>query len=162
MLTSLFFALPVGLIWVMLSDQWSLDGFLVGYVLGVAVLSLIGIKRVRLQWSKLPLQLGALIVYALRLAVDIILSGLDVARRVIDPRMPLNPGIVAVRTQDDSESLAALSAHAITITPGELVVEFDGNETLFVHCLDVEQSAPKLDADQTRRLGMLRRVLGHD
>lgn len=162
MLNSLIFAIPVGLIWMMLSDQWSLDAFLVGYVLGVAVLILIGIQRVRLQRRNLPMQVAALIVYAARLAVDVVLSGFDVARRVIDPRMPLNPGIVAVSTQEDSESLAALSAHAITITPGELVVEFDGNETLYVHCLDVEASAPNLDADQTRRLSLLRRVLGHE
>lgn len=162
MLKSLFFALPIGLIWVMLSDLWSLDAFLVGYILGVAVLNLIGIRQVPLRWRSLPSQIAALVVYSARLAVDIVMSGLEVTRRVIDPKLPLNPGIIAVSTQDDNEALAALSAHAITITPGEMVVEFDGNTMLYIHCLDIEQSAPKLDADQTRRLSLLRKVLGHD
>jgi multicomponent Na+:H+ antiporter subunit E len=93
---------------------------------------------------------------------DIWLSSVDVARRVLNPDMPLNPGILRVDTQDEDESdiTAAFSAHGITITPGELVVDFDGSLTMYVHCLDMEESAKHAVAAQARRLKLLRRIIG--
>lgn len=164
MLKGLVFAIPIAFVWMALSAQWSPGGFLVGYVVANVVLQLVGVNRMELQWRKLPMQFAALVVYAVRVGIDIVLCGLDGARRFIDPALPINPGIIAVSTQDESgsEALAALSAHAITITVGELVVEFEGNKTLYVHCLDVDKSGPRLEMEQSRRLSLLRKVLGHD
>jgi multicomponent Na+:H+ antiporter subunit E len=66
-----------------------------------------------------------------------------------------------VPTQDEthSASIAALSAHAITITPGELVVDFDGAKVMYVHCLDTEATSKTADPAQAARLKLLRRVL---
>ena len=61
---------------------------------------------------------------------------------------------------DENDVIAAFSAHGITITPGELVVDFDGARTMFVHCLDVEASAQSAPAAQAKRLQLLRRILG--
>jgi multisubunit Na+/H+ antiporter MnhE subunit len=73
---------------------------------------------------------------------------------------PVNPGILAVRVDDDSEVIAGLSAHGITITPGQLVVDFDEQQQLiYVHCLDVEANIPRIQAEQTRRLPYLRKVV---
>jgi len=39
-----------------------------------------------------------------------------------------------------SELSTALTAHNLTLTPGELVIEMDNRGELFVHCLDESQS----------------------
>jgi multicomponent Na+:H+ antiporter subunit E len=159
------FAIPMALMWVLLTGRLTLDSFLVGYLVSFALL--LGILRNHalregMMGRSLPGRLVTLVVYTLTLFRDIFLSGIDVAKRVLAPTLLLRPGILAVPTQDPDEHavVAALSAHSITITPGELVVDFDENRVMYVHCLDVEASAANADRAQVRRLEMLRRILG--
>lgn len=161
MVTSLL-AVPMALLWMIISGSVSLGSFGVGYVLAFAILYLMKTENIQLDWRKLPDQLLAFCVYLVTLLRDILLSSVDVLKRILDPDMPMNPGMIAVATQDNSESdfIAAFSAHGITITPGELVVDFDGSHTMYVHCLDVEASSQSAHAAQTKRLKLLRRIEG--
>ncbi|NDJ60592.1 MAG: Na+/H+ antiporter subunit E [Chloroflexi bacterium] len=161
MLRLVVLAIPLAILWVLLTSITTIESFIIGYVLSFGILILARGHTGELQLLRLPIQLGALLVYVLRLARDIMLSSIDVARRVLAREMPLNPGIVAVPTHSDDEVIAALSAHAITITPGSLAVDFEENEIIFVHTLDVETIGENLEADQRKRLGLLRRMLGH-
>ncbi len=155
-------ALPMSALWMIVSGSISLDSLLVGYVLGVAILLVMRVENIQISWRRLPDQIAAFLVYTFTLARDIVLSSLDVARRVLDPELPLNPGRISVSTQDDTENdfIGAFSAHGITITPGELVVDFEDDRTMLVHCLDVEASAKTAERAQTRRLHLLRRIKG--
>jgi multicomponent Na+:H+ antiporter subunit E len=148
-------------VWMMITNRLSLENFLVGLVIGFGV-ALLSPQRFTVHWRQLPRQLSALLVYTLILARDITLSGLDVAWRVLSPSMRLNPGIIAVDTQDEQHSplVAALSADVITLTPGELVVEVEDNHLLYVHCLDVNTSLHRADQQQAQRLKLFKRVLG--
>ena len=161
MIGTLLMALPLALMWMIVTSDISLGSFAVGALLGVAILLMIG-SRPSVQRRKLSDQVVAFMVYTYTLGLDIIRCSLAVARCVLKPELCINPGILAVPTQDASENdvIAAFSAHGITITPGELVVDFDGGRTMFVHCLDVEASAGGADAAQAKRLVLLRRVIG--
>jgi multicomponent Na+:H+ antiporter subunit E len=162
MVVTAFLAVPMAVLWMVVSSSISLGSFGVGYVLGFAVLYMLKLENVQIDRRKLPDQIAAFFVYVVTLARDIWLSSVDVARRVLDPSLPLNPGIIAVPTQDDEEGdfTAAFSAHGITITPGELVVDFEGSHTMYVHCLDVEASGKNAAQAQTKRLRLLRRIGG--
>jgi multicomponent Na+:H+ antiporter subunit E len=157
-------AIPVALFWMLVTSRISLESFVLGYVFGLAALLLLRPQRTAIRWQQLPGQILALIMYTLVLMRDITLSGIDVARRVLSPSMPLNPGIIAVETQDEKQSplIAALSADVITLTPGELVVEVEGNRILYVHCLDVEASAMNAPRQQAQRLKLFKRILGRE
>lgn len=161
MVTALL-AIPMSLLWMVVSGSVSLGSFVVGYALGFAVLTLMKTENIQIDWRQLPDQVAALCVYIVTLLRDIWMSSMDVLKRVLDPELPMNPGMIAVPTQDDSESdfIAAFSAHGITITPGELVVDFDGNHTMYVHCLDVDASGQNAHNAQTKRLALLRRIEG--
>jgi multicomponent Na+:H+ antiporter subunit E len=161
-MVTLLLAVPMALLWMVISGSISLGSFVVGFALGFAVLYLMKTENIQLEWRKLPDQIAALFVYTATLMRDIWLSSMDVLKRVLDPELPMNPGMIAVPTQDDSESdfIAAFSAHGITITPGELVVDFEGSHTMYVHCLDVDASGQSANAAQTKRLKLLRRIEG--
>jgi multicomponent Na+:H+ antiporter subunit E len=149
-------------IWMGLTARVDAASFLVGFVVSALILSLIGTReRATAQLSRLPRQLFNLIVYIVLSFIEITRASFDVARRVLDPKLPLKPGIVAVPTQDEEqdEIIAALSAHAITITPGQLAVGFDGAKTMYIHCLDIE-SAATAEQEQAARLKRLRAILG--
>ena len=162
MIAKLLLALPMAILWMIVSGGVSLGSLFVGYALGFAILLVLQVENIQINRRKIPDQIAAFFVYIVTLARDIWLSSVDVAGRVLDPDLPLNPGIIEVATQDEtgSDFNAAFSAHGITITPGELVVDFKGNQTMYVHCLDVEASSKSADEAQTRRLGLLRRIKG--
>lgn len=67
---------------------------------------------------------------------QILLSNLDVARRVTNPALPISPGIVRVRTRLKSPLGRLFLTSSITLTPGTLTVETDGPD-LYIHWIDV-------------------------
>lgn len=151
----------LALMWMMIAGQVHPAGFVVGFGFGLLALLLLRPRPPRIHWRRLPLQLVMIPVYVLVLLWDILISSLDVARRALAPEMPLHPGIIAVETQDPQrrEIIAALSAHNITVTPGELVVDFEDVDTLYVHVLDLDKSLASAEANQARRLRLLNRIL---
>lgn len=69
---------------------------------------------------------------------ELIKSNFDIALRVIQPEIPLNPGIVRVKTTLKSSLGRMILANSITLTPGTLTVETDG-EIFYIHCIDVAE-----------------------
>jgi multicomponent Na+:H+ antiporter subunit E len=162
MLEAIILAVPFAVTWMFVTAKLSVESFFVGFVLGFALMLLLKSNQTKLNLRKLPDQTWALTIYTLTLFRDIWLSSVDVAKRVLNPSLPMNPGILAVPTQDPNESevVSAFSAHGITITPGELVVDFEGKHIMYVHCLDVEASSQSAPGGQTKRLKLLNRILG--
>jgi multicomponent Na+:H+ antiporter subunit E len=164
MLVNAFLAVPMAVMWMIVTSSVTPGSFAVGFILGFAVLLTLNLENVKIDRRRVPDQIAALAIYTVTLGRDIVLSSVDVAKRVLDPAMPLKPGIITVHTQDEEESdfTAAFSAHGITITPGELVVDFEGSHSMYVHCLDVDASAKSAPSAQSKRLKLLRRIIGKD
>lgn len=164
MIVTALFAVPMAIIWMVVTASLTPGSFLVGFVLGFAILYLLKVENIRINYRRVPDQIVAFGIYTVTLFRDIWMCSVDVAKRVLNPAMPMQPGIISVATQDidQSDFTAAFSAHGITITPGELVVDFDGSHTMYVHCLDVGASSQNADAAQTKRLKLLRRIMGKD
>lgn len=172
---TLLMSIPMAILWMIYAHQFSFEELIVGYIFGFAILYLIELNITfeedddNIKLRKIPSQLIALVWYIIRLSIDVILSGIDVAKRVIQPSLPISPGIHTISTQDpkNNDLVSALSAHSITITPGELVIDYETDENgqtlMLVHCLDKEQSnIEKLNTDQTNRLKLIRQILGLD
>ncbi len=161
-------ALPLSLGWTIYTAQPTLGNFLLGYIFSVVVLTATGLKGHSVNLSNAVLQIYNLLAYVLYLSKEVLVSGVQVARIIISPSLPIDPGITLVKTQDDSKSelISAISAHGITITPGELVVDFDKNEDegvlMIVHSLTISESSEVLDRDQSLRLKRIKGILGHD
>ncbi len=83
-----------------------------------------------------PRKIGYAVFYILYLFKEIVKANLDVARRVIQPRIPINPGIVEVQTRLKSPIGRMILANSITLTPGTLSVDIKGDH-LFIHWIDV-------------------------
>ncbi|MFO7976194.1 MAG: Na+/H+ antiporter subunit E [Candidatus Hydrogenedentota bacterium] len=66
-------------------------------------------------------------------------ANLDVAWRVLNPKLPIQPGIVKVQTGLRSDIGLTFLANTITLTPGTMTVDIDGeNGVLYVHWIDVK------------------------
>ena len=70
---------------------------------------------------------------------ECIKANIDVAYRVGHPDLPINPGIVKVKTTLKSDTGLTFLANSITLTPGTMSVDIDqGNGFLYIHWIDVK------------------------
>ncbi len=80
-----------------------------------------------------------LIVYVFVLVIEGLRANIDVAYRVLHPDLPINPGIVKIKTKIKSDLGLTLLANSITFSSGACAVEIDQHKGyIYVHCLDVE------------------------
>jgi multicomponent Na+:H+ antiporter subunit E len=86
-------------------------------------------------------------------------SNIDVAYRVLHPQRPIKPGIVKIKTSLKTDIAKVFLANSITLTPGTMTCEIDG-EYLYIHWIWVQTSvmdkASKIIADPFEKY--LRRI----
>lgn len=141
--TALLFATLL-LFWVLLNGSLANDVLAVG----VAAAALIAIFfRHHLGWfSELrltPKALATTVAYVFFYLKELVKSNINVALIVLSPSLPVNPGIVTVRTKLKSSMGRMLLANSITLTPGTLTVDLDG-EFLHIHWVTVD--SPDIEA----------------
>lgn len=168
LLKRLFMAVPLTIGWLIYTSQLTPGNVVVGYVFSFAVLVAFGFKGETFKLQNIPRQLVNIVIYVLFLSYEVLMSGLTVARIALSPSLPINPALAKINTQDETENpvISAISAHGITITPGELVVDFeetgDDGVLMIIHSLEMDKSAPNLNTDQTKRLKRIKGMLGYD
>lgn len=68
-------------------------------------------------------------------------ANIDVALRVLNPRLRINPGIVKVKTTLRSDTGLTFLANSITLTPGTFCVDLVPEEgILYIHWIDVKST----------------------
>lgn len=77
------------------------------------------------------------IIYVFVFLRELSKSTWDVAKRVLSPSLPINPGIVKVKTKLKSPLGRLVLANSITLTPGTMTVETDG-EFFYIHWIDIQ------------------------
>ena len=73
-------------------------------------------------------------------------------------RLDIQQGIIAIPDQTDQEWITTVSAEAITLTPGELVVEIGSDGTLYTHTLDVKVTLNESAQSQADRVHQLEEI----
>lgn len=132
--TSLFF------FWVWLNGSLAPDVLIVGLVAAAVIALLFGNGLgVFSELHPTPRALGYTFLYILFFAKELAKSNLSLAAIVLTPGLPLNPGIVKVRTKLKSRMGRMLLANSITLTPGTLTVELTG-EWLYIHWVTVDST----------------------
>ncbi len=86
---------------------------------------------------KLPFRLIVFVLLYLPVFVwELVKANVDIARRVLSPKIPLKSGFVKVKTDLDGDFGKLTLANSITLTPGTLTVDVNEDE-LYVHCVEV-------------------------
>lgn len=130
-----------------------------GLLLSILILVLLRPAMRDVGWRFLPGATWALLRYTAVLAFDLIVSGVQVALIVLNPKLPIKQGNIAIPTQCESETAQALSAHAITLTPGEMVVEMSDQGQMYTHTLDATHAEEQMADAQRMREEMLRKII---
>ncbi|MCL0095144.1 Na+/H+ antiporter subunit E [Dehalococcoidia bacterium] len=81
------------------------------------------------------------------LVFQIIIANINVARLVLDPRLPLRPGIIKLNSRLKSDVAQTTLANSITLTPGTMTVDVVGGD-FYIHCLAIEDEEKILDIER--------------
>lgn len=73
-----------------------------------------------------------LVKYFILLGVEIVMANVTVALIVLNPKMPISPGIVIMRCDLQRSLVRVLYVNSITLCPGTITVELEDN-LLIVH-----------------------------
>lgn len=148
------------LFWLLLNGSLASDVLAVGVVASVLIAIFF---RSHLAWfSELRLTPKALlttVAYVFYYLKELIKSNVNVAAIVLSPELPVKPGIVKVRTKLKNPMGRMLLANSITLTPGTLTVDMDG-EWLYIHWVsvhspDIEQATADIVAGFERYLEVM-------
>ena len=153
-------ALSAGLwlCWLMLNQSASAGQMLLGAVLALAV------PWITQRFSVTPLRPRAWRVagqLTLRVLKDIVLSNIDVARRVLGPQAALQPAWVWVPLRLQSPTGIVALAGIVTLTPGTVSSEItEDRRHLLVHALHCTDPAALVADIQARYEAPLLEILG--
>jgi multicomponent Na+:H+ antiporter subunit E len=146
------------LVYLALTANLELGNVVLGLLVATGLTLLLRPPRGTFELRRLPGALVALGRYIFVVLIDAIKSGLVAARLVLDPALPVKPGIIAIPSDCDSELATALSAHAITLAPGEMVVEIGKDGTMYAHALDATRAEEYVEEAQRLRRELLSRI----
>jgi multicomponent Na+:H+ antiporter subunit E len=147
------------IVYLALTASLEVSNIVLGLLVSAAAAALLRPARQPIGLQSLPGALWALAKYLVILLKDMVVSGLQVAHIVLSPSLPVKPGIIAIPAGTDSELATALSAHSISVTPGEVVVEISDDGVMYTHVLDVTQSNEARLSAQERRRDLFSRML---
>lgn len=102
------------------------------------------------EMAPLHLSLG-LLTYIPWLVWEVVKSNLDVTWRILHPKLPISPRLVRVRPSQSTDMGRAIHANSITLTPGTVTCDADGDE-FTVHALTRETAQGVVDGSIDRRV----------
>ncbi|MEA3444935.1 MAG: Na+/H+ antiporter subunit E [Bacteroidota bacterium] len=126
------------MVWILLNNSFTPTLMATGLIVSFVVTVVFCSKCKMFGDQKLnPKAIAYAFIYLVVFLKELVKSNLDVARRVLSPSLPINPGIVEVKTTLKSKMGRLILANSITLTPGTFTVDIH-EETLYIHWIDVQ------------------------
>jgi len=124
-------------VWLLLTWTLNLQNLIVGGIASVVVGLIFGNIFVEEPIKVFQLQRWFwFLLYTPVFMWELTKANLDVAYRVLHPKMPISPGIVKVKTKIKSEMGRVFLANSITLTPGTFTIDMK-DEYLYIHWINV-------------------------
>jgi len=125
------------LIWLALTLSFQWQELAIGLLSSLILAGILHKTYLDLGFPPLsPKRILYFLVYLIVLLKEIILANLDVAYRVIHPKMPIKPGIVIIKTELKQDIAKMILANSITLTPGTFTLDIS-DDTILIHWIDV-------------------------
>ena len=137
--------------WLILSGHYTPWLLSVGVVCSVLIAVLI--KRMNVldeEGHPIQLILRAL-AYWPWLFVEIVKSSWNVTKLILSPSLPISPTLLSVKGSQRSSIGVYTYANSITLTPGTISVEVDGDD-IFVHAITSESADDLAEGVMDRRV----------
>ncbi|MGB5440193.1 MAG: Na+/H+ antiporter subunit E [Gammaproteobacteria bacterium] len=130
------------IIWLIANGTLATDTVITGVVITAAIaLAFATFSRVYgvIRWT--PVVIYNYLLYLGVFLYELVRANINVMRYVYSPRIDIHPGIVEIKTSLESPIGRLALANSITLTPGTLVVDMQG-DSLFIHWINVSATDP--------------------
>ena len=155
----LWMIIVLWLVYLALTSNLELSNLVVGLLIALGLTALLHPDPYCVQTRRIPAVLWALLRYSFVVAKDFVAGGLQVARIVLDPKLPIHPAVIAIPSGTESELATALSSHAISLSPGAMVMEIGEHGVMYTHTLDVSMPDEAYFELQRQRRDLLAKIL---
>ncbi|MEE8196211.1 MAG: Na+/H+ antiporter subunit E [Acidiferrobacterales bacterium] len=151
MVHAISLALVLFALWLLLSGHY------VPLLIGLGALSVLLVVTIALRMDVVdreghPIHLSPkALLYWPWLAWEIVKSNVDVARRILSPTLPISPTVIRLKASQKSELGKVIYANSITLTPGTVSIDIDGDK-IEVHALTREAAQALRTGDMDRRV----------
>ena len=128
------------LVWLALTSTLEPQELLIGIGLCAVLALLLNVYYLKLGLPPFTVKrLAFFLIYLVVLSWEIAKANLDVAYRVVHPRMPIKPGVVIVKTGLKSDIARMILANSITLTPGTFTLDVI-DDRLLIHWINVKRT----------------------
>ncbi len=136
LLAFIFYSFLLFIVYVMMIFPSTGYDYIVGAIISSAIMfiSLKTAGNISLRYFSLR-NIIWILAYLPYLFYKIIQANLDVALRVLNPKLPINPGFIKVNCDSKDNLVKLMLANSITLTPGTLSCEIK-EDYLIVHTID--------------------------
>lgn len=134
-----------------------LSGYFTGLLITLGVISCLGVVLIAVRMDVidhegLPVHIGWRYgLYLPWLLWQILLANIDVARRILDPSLPISPAVRRIPCTQISDLGRVIFANSITLTPGTVSMQVVDDEVL-VHALTEEALADLEEGTMNRKV----------
>ncbi|MEM7250698.1 MAG: Na+/H+ antiporter subunit E [Pseudomonadota bacterium] len=144
-------------LWLALSGHYT--GLLLSFgVLSVALVTWITIRMAAPEGGVSAPSLNALRLfpYLVWLVKEIVVANIQVAKIIVDPRLPISPTTIRVRSSQRTLTGQVLYANSITLTPGTVTINLLWKE-ITVHALTKDGALGLASGDMDARCSAVER-----
>ena len=151
MLHAVSLGLVLAILWMLLS------GYFVPLLLGLGVASIIIVVLIARRMDVVdhesqPMHLSWRIVfYWVWLFKEIMVSAIHISGVILKGKMPIQPAMLDIKATQRSEMGNVIFANSITLTPGTVTVDMQGDK-LLIHALTKDTADGLLTGDMDRRV----------
>ena len=136
MILTIRLAATMIVLWLLMSGLFKTQLLILG-ALSVALVVYLARRMRILQHREQPIYFRFLHIFEYWgwLGKQILLSNIDVTRRVLSPDMDIKPTLRRVTATPDTELGRVIYANSITLTPGTTAINFTPDDDILVHAL---------------------------
>lgn len=125
----------IAIMWMFLSESYTLSAFITGYLVGILLLLVLQRFIPDSFYMKRVFKVIKLVILFFK---ELILSNIDIVKHVYRPNLDIEPGIFALPTELKNNWEITMLANLITLTPGTLSVAVsEDNTMIYIHAMDL-------------------------
>jgi multicomponent Na+:H+ antiporter subunit E len=142
-------------VWLLWSGYFENTFLVVLGAISCTVVVLLALRMKLVDAEGVPIEIAwRLLRYAPWLVWQVFLANLHVARRILDPELPIDPSVIRVKPGQKRDLGRVIYANSITLTPGTVSIDIDENE-ITVHALTRETAADLESGEMDRQVTWL-------
>jgi len=128
----------LGMVWMFLTGDLEYSNFIEGFIIGFLI---IWITKYASQSNDYVSKIPKIISFAIYFIYELILANLKITIDVLTPKHRMEPAIIAVPLDAETNFEITILANLITLTPGSLSLDVsEDRKVLYVHSMYVSDA----------------------